>query len=187
MGKAFGVGDENGGGAHTDSSECAVAGNGDRGRGVELHDALHLSLDLTDKFAVDQMRRCPAVRHHDGYQRARSSGACEEPVVNAQWGGNLMKYGVGAAWEITGVVGAVTGTGGAATGVGGAVTRATGTRAMIMPAMTIGAGGSRLTMFFIRDSMTPMRLLLTKCDDALQFDVMANYSGPGELEPARNK
>ena len=42
-------------------------------------------------------------------------------------------------------------------------------------------------MSFIRDSMSPMRLLSTKCDDAPQSDVMVNFSGSGVAEPARNE
>ena len=44
-------------------------------------------------------------------------------------GGDSMTYGVGEAWEVTGVGGAVTGAGGAATRVDGAVTRVAGARA----------------------------------------------------------
>ena len=42
-------------------------------------------------------------------------------------------------------------------------------------------------MFFIRDSISPMRLLSTKCDDTPQFDVMVNFSGPGIAELAKNE
>ena len=42
-------------------------------------------------------------------------------------------------------------------------------------------------MSFIRDSMSPVRLLSTKCDDALQSEVMVNFSEPGVVESARNK
>ena len=41
-------------------------------------------------------------------------------------------------------------------------------------------------MFFIRDSMSLMRLLSTKCDDTPQSDVMVNFNGPGVTEPAKN-
>ena len=41
-------------------------------------------------------------------------------------------------------------------------------------------------MSFIRDSMSTMRLLSTKGDDAPQFNVMVNFSGPGVAELARN-
>ena len=58
---------------------------------------------------------------------------------------------------------------------------------VLWPATTIVAGGSSLTMSFIRASMSPMRLLSTKCDDAPQSDVMIDFSGPGVAEPARNE
>ena len=58
---------------------------------------------------------------------------------------------------------------------------------VLWPATTIVAGGSSFTMSFIRDSMSPMRLLSTKCDDAPQSNVMVNFSGPGVAEPARNE
>ena len=54
-------------------------------------------------------------------------------------------------------------------------------------ATTIVTGGSSFTMSFIRDSISPMGLLLTKCDDAPQSDVMVNFSGPGVADPARNE
>ena len=57
----------------------------------------------------------------------------------------------------------------------------------LWPAMTIETGGSSFTMSFIRDSMSPIRLLSTECDDDLQSDVMVNFSGPGVAEPARNE
>ena len=41
-------------------------------------------------------------------------------------------------------------------------------------------------MSSIRDSMSSMRLLWTKCHDALQSDVMVSFSGPGVAEPARD-
>ena len=56
---------------------------------------------------------------------------------------------------------------------------------MLWPAPTIVAGGSSFTMSFICDSMSPMRLLSAKCDDAPQSDVMVNFSGPGVAEPVR--
>ena len=58
---------------------------------------------------------------------------------------------------------------------------------VLWPATTIVAGGSSFTMFFIRASMSPMRLLSNKCDDAPQSDVMANSRGPGGTGPARNE
>ena len=58
---------------------------------------------------------------------------------------------------------------------------------MLWPATTIVAGGLSFTMFFIRDSMSPMRLLPTKCDDAPQSVVMVNLIEPGVAEPARNE
>ena len=42
-------------------------------------------------------------------------------------------------------------------------------------------------MSFISDSMLPMRLLSTKCDDASQSEAMVDFSGPGVAEPARNE
>ena len=56
-----------------------------------------------------------------------------------------------------------------------------------MAGTTIIAGGSSFTMSFIRDSMSPTRLLSTKCDDAPQSDVMVNFSGHEEAEPVRNE
>ena len=41
---------------------------------------------------------------------------------------------------------------------------------VLWPATTIVGGGSSFTMPFIRDSMSPIRLLSTKYDDALQSD-----------------
>ena len=58
---------------------------------------------------------------------------------------------------------------------------------MLWPETTIVAGGSSFMMFFIRDSMSPMRLLSTKCDSAPQSDIMVNFSGPGIAEPAKNE
>ena len=58
---------------------------------------------------------------------------------------------------------------------------------MLWPATTAVAGGSSFTMSFIRDSMSPMRLLSPKCDDAPQFEVMVSLSGPGVAEPAKNE
>ena len=58
---------------------------------------------------------------------------------------------------------------------------------LLWPATIIVAGGSSFTVSFIRDSMSPMRLLSTKCDGAPQSDVMVNFSGPGVAEPARNE
>ena len=58
---------------------------------------------------------------------------------------------------------------------------------VLWPATTIVAGGSSFTVSFIRDLMSPMRLLLTKGDDAPQSDVMVNFSGPGVAEPTRNE
>ena len=52
--------------------------------------------------------------------------------------------------------------------------------------MLIVTGGLSFAMSFIRDSMSPMRLLSTKCDDALQSEVMVNFGGPGGPESARN-
>ena len=57
----------------------------------------------------------------------------------------------------------------------------------LWPATTIVAGGSSFTMSFIRASMSPMRLLFTKCDDVLQSDVMGNFSEPGVAERTRNE
>ena len=42
-------------------------------------------------------------------------------------------------------------------------------------------------MSFIRDSMSPIRFLSMKCDDAPESDVIVNFSGPGVAEPARNE
>ena len=58
---------------------------------------------------------------------------------------------------------------------------------VLWPATAIVAGGSSLTMSFIRASMSPMRLLSTKCDDAPQSDVMMGFSTPGVAEPTRNE
>ena len=55
------------------------------------------------------------------------------------------------------------------------------------PAPMVVASGSSLTISFICDSMSPMRWLSTKYDDASQSKVMVNFSGPGILEPARNE
>ena len=55
------------------------------------------------------------------------------------------------------------------------------------PATTIVASGSSFTISFIRDLMSPMRLLSTKCDDTPQSDVKVNFSGPGVAEPARDE
>ena len=57
----------------------------------------------------------------------------------------------------------------------------------LWPATTIVTGGSSFTLSFIRASMSPMRLLSTKCDDAPQSNAMVNFSGPGVAEPARNE
>ena len=51
---------------------------------------------------------------------------------------------------------------------------------------TIVAGGSSFTMSFFRDSMSSMRLLWTKCDDAPQSGIMVSFSGPRVAEPARD-
>ena len=50
-------------------------------------------------------------------------------------------------------------------------------------APTIVAGGLSFTMPSIRDSMSPMDVLSTECDDAPQSEVMINFSGPGGAEP----
>ena len=57
----------------------------------------------------------------------------------------------------------------------------------VWPATTIVAGGSSFTMFFVRDSMSPMRLVSTKCGDALQSNAMVNFSEPEVAEPTRNE
>ena len=57
---------------------------------------------------------------------------------------------------------------------------------MLWPATTIVAGGSTFMISFIRDAMSPVRLLSTKCDDASQSKVMVNFSWPGVAELARN-
>ena len=54
-------------------------------------------------------------------------------------------------------------------------------------ATTIVADGSSITMSFIHDSMSPMGLLSTKYDDALQPEIIVNFSGPGAVEPVRNE
>ena len=58
---------------------------------------------------------------------------------------------------------------------------------VLWPATTIVTGGSSFTVSFTRESMSPMRLLSTKCDNAPQSNVMVNFSGPGVAEPARNE
>ena len=58
---------------------------------------------------------------------------------------------------------------------------------MLWPATIIVAGGSSLTMSFICDSLSPMRSLSTKCDDAPRSDVMVNFSRARVAEPARNE
>ena len=58
---------------------------------------------------------------------------------------------------------------------------------VLWPATTIVAGGSSFMMSFIRASMSPMRLLSTKCDEAPQSNVMVNFSGQGIVGPARNE
>ena len=42
-------------------------------------------------------------------------------------------------------------------------------------------------MSFVRDLMSPMRLLSTKCNDAPQSNVMVDFSVSGVAEPARNE
>ena len=85
MEKAFGFGDANGEGACVDSAERAVADDDDRRRWVELHDVLHPLLDVTDEVAIDDMRRCPAVRSHGELQRTLRVGACGERVADDRW------------------------------------------------------------------------------------------------------
>ena len=58
---------------------------------------------------------------------------------------------------------------------------------VLWQARTIVAGGPSLTVSLIRDSMSPMRLLWTKCDDAPQSDIMVNFRGPGVAKPAKNE
>ena len=38
-----------------DSSKCAVAGNDDRRRWMELHDILHPRLDVADEVTINEM------------------------------------------------------------------------------------------------------------------------------------
>ena len=52
---------------------------------------------------------------------------------------------------------------------------------VLWPATMIIAGGSSFTISFIRDSMSPMRLLWP------QSDVIVNFSGPVLAELARNE
>ena len=58
---------------------------------------------------------------------------------------------------------------------------------VLWPATTIFAGGSSFTLSFTRDSMSPMTLLSTKCDDAPQSDVMENFRGPEVPELTRKE
>ena len=58
---------------------------------------------------------------------------------------------------------------------------------VLWPATTIVAGGSSFMMFFIRNWMSPMKLLSMKCDKAPQSGVMMSFSGPGVAEPAGNE
>ena len=58
---------------------------------------------------------------------------------------------------------------------------------VLWPATTMVTGESSFTMPFIRDSMTPMRLMSTKCGDTPQVDVTVNFSGSEVGEPARNE
>ena len=58
---------------------------------------------------------------------------------------------------------------------------------VLWPVTMIVAGGSSFTMFFIRESISPMTLLSTKCSDAPKSKVMVHFSGPGVAEPARNQ
>ena len=83
--KALGVGDANGGDAHADSAECAVAGDDDRRRRVELHDVLHPQLDVVDEVAVGEMWRYSAVWNHGELQRVRRARTCEEWLADARW------------------------------------------------------------------------------------------------------
>ena len=55
------------------------------------------------------------------------------------------------------------------------------------PATRIVAGGSSFSISFISNSMSSMKWLSTKCDDAPQFDVMVVFTGPGVVEPTMNK
>ena len=55
MEKSLAIDDANSEGAHFDSTERAVAGDGDHRRWVELHDILHPRLDVTDRIAVDEI------------------------------------------------------------------------------------------------------------------------------------
>ena len=42
-------------------------------------------------------------------------------------------------------------------------------------------------MYFIRESMSPITSLSTKCDDAPHYERAVNLGGPGVAEPARSK
>ena len=50
---------------------------------------------------------------------------------------------------------------------------------VLWPATTIVTNGSSFTMSFMRDSMSPMRCLSAKCNDAALFEVMVNFGGLG--------
>ena len=58
---------------------------------------------------------------------------------------------------------------------------------VLWPVTTSVADGSSSMISFTHDSMSPMKRLSTKCDDAPQTKVMMNFSGPGVAEPAKNK
>ena len=58
---------------------------------------------------------------------------------------------------------------------------------VLWPAKTIVAGESSFTMSFIHNSMSSMKLLSKKCDDAPKSDVMVNFSGPGVAQLMTNE
>ena len=83
--EALDIGNADGEGAHFDSAEGVVASDDHRRRWVKFHDVLHPRLDIADEVAVDEVRRCPTVQNHGELHWARSTGACEEQVADAQW------------------------------------------------------------------------------------------------------
>ena len=58
---------------------------------------------------------------------------------------------------------------------------------VVLPATTIVAGGLSFTMLFIRDSMSTMRWLSTKCDDIPQSEVMVNFQRTRSIRACKER
>ena len=58
---------------------------------------------------------------------------------------------------------------------------------VLWPATTIIIGGPSFTISFTRDSMSPVRWMSMKCDDAPQSEVMVNFGGSAVAESTRNE